>query len=75
MGNPGDVVHVWTSGSRAKQVNHQARVSPRKGGQEKEAAASLLGILPKLSEASTNLEPQAYPVSLSQELDLHKLLE
>lgn len=40
LGTPGEVVHVWASGRRVKQVNQQTGVSPGGGDQEKEAAAS-----------------------------------
>lgn len=78
LGKPGQGVHVWTFGRRAKQVNQQVGVSPGEGGQEEEAPASHWGagwgeVPLKPSEASTHLEPQACPIILSWELDVHRI--
>lgn len=73
---PGQVVHVWTFGRRAKQVNQQVKVSPGEGGQEEEEAPASHwggGVSLKPSEASTHLEPWACPIILSWELDVHRI--
>lgn len=43
LGKPGQVVHVWTFGRRAKQLNQKVGVNPGEGGQEEEAPASHWG--------------------------------